>query len=130
MTTVRILPAFIWLATAPLQSCAQDSTALARVTATLDRVPAHLTGGNSEEVEDSLTAILNVLYQHSALAAQLLVARLEPISRGMHNDHPPVVWYIRALRSLSGLDFSARTITQLTDSEAWYIQRDSARRSE
>jgi len=126
MTTTRVIATLLSVAFIPPRSFAQDSTALTRVTAALDRIPAHLVGGNPEEVEDSLTAILSILYREPARATQLLVARLEPTSRGKHRDHPAVVWYIRALRSLTGLDFRARTAALLGDSEAWYIQRDSA----
>ena len=126
MAAVRTLAILFVLASVPQASPAQDSTQAARLSAALDRIPAHLAGGNAEEVEDSLTAILRVLYQYPALSAQLLVARLEPTARGRHRDHPAVVWYIRALRSLTGLDFSAATTTQLSDSEASYIGRDSA----
>ncbi len=110
----------------PPPSWEGDSTPLERVTAALARIPAHLTGGNAEEVEDSLTAILGVLYQYPTVAARLLTERLQPAARGKHRDHPVVVWYIRALRSLTGLDFTATTRAQLADSEAEYLQRDSA----
>ena len=103
-----------------------DSTPRQRIEAAIARIPAHLATGFSEEVEESLTVILRVLYRDPAVATGALIERLEPARPGMHyhDDHPTVVWYVRALRSLTGLDFTAPT-TQLADSEAGYLQRDS-----
>jgi hypothetical protein len=122
-----LLTALFILASAPGSSAAQDSSALTRVTAALDRIPARLTDGFSEEVEESFIAMLNTLHQHPALAAQLLVDRLTPTSPGAHSDHPAVVWYIRALRSLTGLDFTAPSAAHLSDSVIANLLPDSAK---
>src|SRR5712692_3156197 len=127
MAKACLLTTLLILASAPSRSAAQDSSALIRITAALDCIPARLSDGFSEEVEESFTAILNTLYQHPALAAQLLVDRLAPTSSGAHSDHPAVVWYIRALRSLTGLDFRAPSAAHLSDSVIANLWPDSAK---
>ena len=92
----------------------QDSSLVHRIETALTRIP---TSASAEENENAFDSVLAVLYRHPALAAEVLVARLEPVAPGKHSETPRVVWYIRALRSLTGLDFKASTKARLTDDE-------------
>ena len=55
-----------------------------------------------------------------------LVRVLEPVAPGKHLETPRVVWYIRALRSLTGLDFKAPTKARLTDDQRERLHPDTA----
>ena len=67
-----------------------------------------------------------VLYKNPRRSAQLLVSSLKPIRRGQYltGKHPQVVWNLRALRSLTGLDFRAPTHVDLTEDEAHFLGHD------
>ena len=66
------------------------------------------------------------LYQNPHRAAELLVAALKPIRRGQYvsGKHPQVVWSIRALRSLTGLDFRGTTKADLAEDESHFLDHD------
>lgn len=67
-----------------------------------------------------------VLYKNPRRATELLIATLEPIQRGQYltGRHPQAVWNIRALRSLTGLDFRGPTKADLTEDEAHFLGHD------
>ena len=59
-------------------------------------------------------------YRSPQRATDLLIRALHPIRAGKYSTrhHLQVVWCIRALRSLTGLDFSARTQHRITEDDA------------
>ena len=73
------------------------------------------------------------LYQDPVSATRLLVAELHVIKRGSYRtseaegfgsinyEAAHVIWCIRALRSLTGLDFKASTNTQLDEKEGHFL---------
>jgi len=67
-----------------------------------------------------------ILYESPRRATELLVATLQPVRRGQYvgGKHPQVVWNIRALRSLTGLDFRAPTHADLTADEAHFLDHN------
>lgn len=62
-------------------------------------------------------------YKRPRRAAELLISSLKPVRRGQYvkGKHPQVVWEIRALRSLTGLDFTATTKSKLGEDEAHFL---------
>jgi hypothetical protein len=68
-------------------------------------------------------------YEHPEEAARQLVAALRPVHAGKYPEFtgpPPTVWYIRALRALTGLDFQGRTRVHIRDAdERWFLCADS-----
>jgi len=73
---------------------------------------------------DSLARSLEVFYKNPQEATKLLIAELRPIKRGRYpgGTHPQAVWIVRALRSLTGLDFKATTHARLNDDEAHFLR--------
>lgn len=65
-----------------------------------------------------------IFYRNSYRSTELLIAALGPVRRGHYNQHPQAVWIIRALRSLTGLDFRAPTRADLTADEAHFLDHD------
>ena len=115
--------------------------------ATTGRLPVHAQTRRSNSSVDSIlrSAIARlpalqhvpdssyeVFYRHPQRSAVLLVAGLTPIHRGAYEagHHPAVVWCIRILRSLTGLDFRARTDSALRDqeenNERWFLDFDTS----
>jgi hypothetical protein len=113
----------ILLVPGPLPCAGQDSGFSEAVEAGLRRIPNY---ASPEENESAFDSVLAVMYQHPALAAGLLVGVLEPVAPGKHPKTPRVVWYIRALRSLTGLDFKAPTKARLTEDERERLHPDTA----
>jgi hypothetical protein len=72
-------------------------------------------------------AEFEVLYHNPRRSAELLIRSLQPVKRGQYltGTHPQVVWNIRALRSLTGLDFRAKTRAELTEDEAHFLALDN-----
>jgi len=72
----------------------------------------------------SLDHSLEVFYKNPQEATKLLIAELRPIKRGRYpgGTHPQAVWIVRALRSLTGLDFKATTHARLNDDEAHFLR--------
>jgi hypothetical protein len=70
---------------------------------------------------------LEVFYTNPEEATKLLIAELRPIKRDRYpgGEHPKAVWVVRALRSLTGLDFTAVTRARLTDDEAHFLRVSS-----
>ena len=68
-----------------------------------------------------------ILYKNPQRATQLLISSLKPVPRGQYvsGQHPQVVWNIRALRSLTGLDFHAPTRADLSEEEAHFLGHDA-----
>jgi hypothetical protein len=68
-----------------------------------------------------------ILYKSPRRSTELLISSLKPVRRGQYqsNKHPQVVWNIRALRSLTGLDFRALTKADLTEDEAHFLDHDA-----
>jgi hypothetical protein len=80
-----------------------------------------------ELTSESLRHSLEVFYKNPQEATKLLITDLRPIKRGRYpgGDHPQAVWIVRALRSLTGLDFTAVTRARLTDDEAHFLRVSS-----
>lgn len=70
---------------------------------------------------------LKVLAEHPVRSAELLTGLLRPTRRGKYRQHPRVVWHIRALRFLTGLDFKARTDGRLTADEKNFLIAEQRR---
>src|SRR5271169_4322128 len=72
----------------------------------------------------SLKHSLEVFYKNPEEATRLLIAELKPTKRGRYpgGTHPQAIWIIRALRSLTGLDFRAPTQARLSDDEAHFLR--------
>lgn len=68
-----------------------------------------------------------ILSQHPLRSTELLIKSLRLVGRGKYRTHPRVVWYIRALRFLTKLDFKARTDGRLTDDEKNFLVYDDER---
>jgi hypothetical protein len=64
-----------------------------------------------------------VLYKNPERSTELLIAALKPAPRGKYlsGHHPQAVWIVRALRSLTGLDFRATTAAELSRDEAHFL---------
>jgi hypothetical protein len=70
---------------------------------------------------------LKVFYGTPEEATKLLIASLQPTARGhyLSDHHPQAVWIIRALRSLTGLDFKASTTATLSSDESYFLELDA-----
>jgi hypothetical protein len=66
-----------------------------------------------------------VFYANPYRSTELLISALRPVRRGRYTKHPQVVWMIRALRSLTGLDFRASTRADLTADEVHFLDADA-----
>ena len=69
-----------------------------------------------------------ILYKNPRRSTELLIASLHSVRRGQYQSgrHPQVVWMIRALRSLTGLNFRAQTQAELTDDEAHFLDHNAS----
>jgi hypothetical protein len=67
-----------------------------------------------------------ILYKNPRRSTELLIATLKPVRRDQYvgGRHPQVVWSIRALRSLTGLDFCGPTQANLTEDEAHFLDHN------
>src|SRR5208282_3005712 len=65
-----------------------------------------------------------IFYRNPYRSTELLISALEPVRRGHYTEHLQAVWIIRALRSLTGLDFRATTKVDLTADEAHFLDHD------
>lgn len=65
-----------------------------------------------------------VLWRHPVRATEILVAMLAPVRAGIYENgrHPPVVWHLRALRSLTGLNFRGSTKALLDEDEEHWLR--------
>jgi|SRR5579871_4967244 len=68
-----------------------------------------------------------VFYRSPERSTELLIEALRPTARGKYlsGQHPHAVWIVRALRSLTGLDFRATTTAELSSDEAHYLDLNS-----
>src|SRR5580658_2430324 len=75
---------------------------------------------------DNGSAEFEILYRNPQRSTELLIASLTPVKRGQYptGNHPQVVWNIRALRSLTGMNFRAKTRMKLTGDEAQFLGLD------
>ena len=78
------------------------------------------------KLRDGTDASFDVLYKNPSRSAELLISSLVPVRRGeyVNGKHPQVVWNIRALRSLTGLDFRAPAHADLTEDEDHFLDHD------
>jgi hypothetical protein len=102
--------------------------AIIGATVTLSSVIA---AGPEETIQNAIADLdraphagFDVLWQHPQKSTELLVAVLAPVARGAYpnGSHPPVVWYLRALRSLTGLNFRGPTNERLTEDEEHWLR--------
>jgi len=79
----------------------------------------HLTSEPSDDGFD----VFEVFYKNPELATKILIAELKPIARGRYQSgkHPESVWVLRALRSLTGVDFRAVTTASLSSDESHFL---------
>jgi hypothetical protein len=79
-----------------------------------------------EETDSEGFGRFEILYKNPRRSTELLIASLKPIRRGQYVEgkHPQVVWNIRALRSLTGLNFRGPTNADLTEYEAHFLDHD------
>ena len=99
--------------------CAQQEPSDAEIKAAIARL--------GEGTDKNGIVKFEVLYKNPRRSTELLVSSLKPVRRGQYlsNNHPQVVWNIRALRSLTGLDFRAPTRVDLSEDEAHFLDHDA-----
>src|SRR6266700_4843804 len=70
-----------------------------------------------------------LLYKNPRRSSELLISSLAPVRRGQYryDKHPQVVWNIRGLRSLTGLNFRATTNSKLDDDESHFLDLNAKR---
>jgi hypothetical protein len=80
-----------------------------------------------ENLTSDPDVIFQVFYKNPERATELLIAALKPTARGdyVRGQHPQAVWIVRALRSLTGLDFRAATTADLSDEESHFLDRNA-----
>jgi hypothetical protein len=68
-----------------------------------------------------------ILYKNPRRSTELLISSLKPARHGQYSsgNHPQVVWKIRALRSLTGVDFRAKTKSELDEDESHFLDRNA-----
>jgi hypothetical protein len=103
---------------APVGAFSQQSPSDAEIKAAIAKL--------GEDTDAKGFTKFEVLYKNPRRATELLIATLEPIQRGQYltGRHPQVVWNIRALRSLTGLDFRGSTKADLREDEAHFLGHD------
>lgn len=115
--TQRLLAVILLAACAFLPPVkAQKRSSDAEIQAAIARLSSN---SGSEPVD----APLHVLYDNPERSTELLIAALKPTPPGKYltGRHPEAVWLVRALRSLTGLDFTATTKAQLSSDEAYFL---------
>src|SRR2546425_954674 len=94
-------------------------------------IPSVVKGGGEEAIRNAIADLgraphpgFQVLWRYPQRSTELLVAMLAPVARGAYQSgsHPPVVWYLRALRSLTGLNFRGTTNELLTEDEEHWLR--------
>ena len=78
-------------------------------------------------VDERGADVFEVLYKSPRRSTEILIASLKTVKRGQYRsgEHPQVVWSIRALRSLTGLDFKAVTKSNLDEDEAHFLDQNA-----
>lgn len=80
-------------------------------------------GLSSTSDSESPNTDFQTFYRSPERSTELLIAALKPTARGKYlaGQHPQAVWIVRALRSLTGLDFRATTTARLSTDEAHFL---------
>jgi hypothetical protein len=99
---------------------AQESVSDAAIVAAIQK----LTSTSDSESPDTQ---FQVFYKSPVRSTELLIAALKPTSRGEYltGQHPQAVWIVRALRSLTGLDFRATTTATLSSDETHFLNMNA-----
>src|SRR5579859_738473 len=103
----------------PIAARAQQEPSDAEINAAIARL--------GEGTDQNGFVKFEILYKNPRRSTELLISSLKPVRRGHYESskHPQVVWNIRALRSLTGLDFRAPTKADLTEDEAHFLDHDA-----
>jgi hypothetical protein len=113
-----------WLlvALAALASCLLHVEAFSQQLPSDDEIKIAIAHLDQNTDEKGFTRF-EILYKNPRRSTELLIATLKPVRRGQYQGgkHPHVVWNIRALRSLTGLDFRGSTQADLTEDEAHFL---------
>ena len=111
--------AIVALCLLPMPLRAQQGTSDAEIKAAIARL--------SDDADKNGIDNFAVLYKNPRRSTEILISSLKPVRRGQYlsNHHPQVVWNIRALRSLTGLDFRAPTKADLSEEEAHFLDHDA-----
>lgn len=80
----------------------------------------------------SLSRSFEVFYSNPQESTRILIGELKATKRGHYltGQHPHAVWIVRALRSLTGLDFQARTEEDLSADESHFLALNAKRKGE
>ena len=94
----------------------QEPVSDAAIVAAIQKIP-------STSDSDSPNVHFQIFYKSPERSTELLIAALKPTARGkyLNGQHPQAVWIVRALRSLTGLDFRATTTAELSSDEAHFL---------
>ncbi|MGD0599484.1 MAG: hypothetical protein ABR988_06660 [Terriglobales bacterium] len=68
---------------------------------------------------------LDIFYSNPKQSTELLIAALQPTARGHYREAPEAVWIVRALRSLTGVDFRGTTKASLNADEAHFLDSNA-----
>lgn len=119
MRSYSVVLAAVILCLLPIAAYPQQQVSDAEIKAAISRL--------GEGTDENGFARFEILYKNPRRSTELLVSSLKPVRRGQYlsNEHPGVVWNIRALRSLTGLDFRAPTGADLTEYEAHFLDHDA-----
>jgi len=103
---------------APLEARSQQLPSDVEIGAAIARL--------GESTDEKGFTRFEILYKSPRRSTELLISTLKPVRRGqyMGGKHPQVVWSIRALRSLTGLDFRGSTHADLTEDEAHFLDHN------
>jgi hypothetical protein len=99
----------------PIAACAQQGPSDAEIKSAIAKL--------GEGTDEHGFVKFEILYKNPRRSTELLISSLAPVPRGQYlsNRHPQVVWSIRALRSLTGLDFRAPTKRELEEDESHFL---------
>jgi hypothetical protein len=103
----------------PVPCHGQEPVSDAAIIAAIKKLP-------STSPSESPDIHFQTFYRNPQRSTELLIAALKPIPCGKYltGHHPEAVWIVRALRSLTGLDFRATTIAELSSDEAHFLDID------
>jgi hypothetical protein len=111
-----VAQALLALCISVIPCCGQSSVPDADIRAAIGKL-------TSTSDSESPNTDFQILYKKPERSTELLIAALKPTARGkyLNGHHPRAVWIVRALRSLTGLDFRATTAAELTSDEAHFL---------
>jgi hypothetical protein len=94
----------------------QEPVSDASIVAAIKQLP-------STSDSESPSIHFQTFYRSPERSTELLIAALKPTARRnyLSGQHPQAVWIVRALRSLTGLDFRATTTAELSSDEAHFL---------